>query len=182
MDIITTVAIIALSCIATTSVVVAVRYWRLARRYARLLRRDPLTGLLTRVGWTDEAHALIRSAADQTVSVALIDVDEFKQVNDTRGHAGGDAALIEIADKLRDAIGAHGHAGRIGGDEFVAICPGKFEGLEQLTCGDVTCSVGVVTAAALNSYQLTEMLGQADEAMYSAKQRGRAQLATINMG
>ncbi len=90
----------------------------LTRRLATA-RRDPLTGLHTRAGWTARAEHLIRR--HPTAAVLLVDLDHFKTLNDTHGHAAGDAALAATADRLRSWCGHNGIAGRLGGDEFVAV-------------------------------------------------------------
>ncbi|WP_344625931.1 GGDEF domain-containing protein, partial [Kitasatospora arboriphila] len=88
----------------------------LARRLATA-RRDPLTGLLTRDGFTARAERLIRSHPDRA-TVLLVDLDDFKTVNDTHGHAAGDAVLTATAHRLTAWCGPSGLAARLGGDEF----------------------------------------------------------------
>ncbi|WP_229841243.1 GGDEF domain-containing protein [Streptomyces brasiliensis] len=99
----------------------------LTRRLASV-RRDPLTGLHTRAGWTARAEHCIRRHPH--AAVLLVDLDHFKTLNDTHGHAAGDAALIATAHRLRAWCGRHGTAGRLGGDEFVAI-------VQDLTAADL---------------------------------------------
>ncbi|WP_405963218.1 GGDEF domain-containing protein [Streptomyces sp. NBC_00723] len=155
----------------------------LARRLASA-RRDPLTGLHTRAGWTDRAEHLIRRHPN--AAVLLVDLDHFKALNDTHGHAAGDAALVETADRLRAWCGHHGIAGRLGGDEFVAA-------VRHLTAADLdaltaalhrplhydgvslplAASVGACPIAELPVPTLTDALAAADAAMYAAKGRGR---------
>ncbi|WP_316748227.1 GGDEF domain-containing protein [Streptomyces herbicida] len=155
----------------------------LTRRLASA-RRDPLTGLHTRAGWTARAEYLIRR--HPTTAVLLIDLDHFKTLNDTHGHAAGDAALIATADRLHAWCGRNGTAGRLGGDEFVAA-------IRHLTASDLdaltsalhqplhydgvslplAASVGICPIAELPVPLLTEALAAADAAMYAAKGRGR---------
>ncbi|MFD7433385.1 GGDEF domain-containing protein [Streptomyces sp. NPDC059861] len=147
-------------------------------------RRDPLTGLHTRAGWTARAEHCIRRHPH--AAVLLVDLDHFKTLNDTHGHAAGDAALIATADRLRAWCGHHGTAGRLGGDEFVAV-------VQDLTAADLdaltaalhqplayagkvlplAASVGVCHLAELPLPTLTEALAAADAAMYAAKGRSR---------
>lgn len=147
-------------------------------------RRDPLTGLHTRAGWTARAEHLIRRHPG--AAVLLVDLDHFKALNDTHGHAAGDAALIETADRLRAWCGRHGTAGRLGGDEFVAV-------VQDLTAADLdaliaalhrplsyggtslplAASVGACHLSELPLPLLTDALAAADAAMYAAKGRGR---------
>ncbi|MGW1549432.1 GGDEF domain-containing protein [Streptomyces sp. NPDC002346] len=82
-------------------------------------RRDPLTGLRTRAGWTALAERVIRRHRDAVV--LLLDLDDFKNLNDSHGHVAGDFALAVTAERLAAWCGRHGIAGRLGGDEFVAI-------------------------------------------------------------
>ncbi|MFE9013769.1 GGDEF domain-containing protein [Streptomyces cyaneofuscatus] len=155
----------------------------LARRLA-CARRDPLTGLYTRAGWTARAEHLIRRHPN--AAVLLVDLDRFKPLNDTHGHAAGDAALVATADRLRAWCGHNGTAGRLGGDEFVAV-------IRDLTAADLdaltaalhrplpyddislplAASVGVCPLADLPVPALTDALAAADAAMYAAKGRGR---------
>ncbi|MEV6212991.1 GGDEF domain-containing protein [Kitasatospora sp. NPDC051914] len=152
----------------------------LARRLATA-RRDPLTGLLTREGFTTRAERLIRTHPDRA-TVLLVDLDDFKKVNDTHGHAAGDAVLIATAHRLTAWCGPHGLAARLGGDEFAAVAldsadrlPALRESLHQPVpfAGGllpVGASVGASRPAAL---LLTEALSAADRDMYAHKPGGR---------
>ncbi|MEU6282426.1 GGDEF domain-containing protein [Streptomyces sp. NPDC047028] len=155
----------------------------LTRRLATA-RRDPLTGLHTRAGWTARAEHTIRR--HPTAAVLLVDLDHFKTLNDTHGHAAGDAALIATADRLSTWCGHNGTPGRLGGDEFVAI-------IEDLAAADLdalttalhqplpyngaslplAASIGVCPITELPVPALTDALAAADAAMYAAKGRGR---------
>ncbi|MFR9795834.1 GGDEF domain-containing protein [Streptomyces sp. MS06] len=155
----------------------------LAHRLASA-RRDPLTGLHTRAGWTARAEHCIRRHPH--AAVLLVDLDHFKTLNDTHGHAAGDAALTATAARLRTWCGPHGTAGRLGGDEFVAV-------VRELTAADLheltarlhrpldydgtalplAASVGVCRLAELPVPLLTDALAAADTAMYAAKGRSR---------
>ncbi|WP_406725481.1 GGDEF domain-containing protein [Streptomyces sp. GD-15H] len=147
-------------------------------------RRDPLTGLHTRAGWTARAEHCIRR--HPAAAVLLVDLDHFKTLNDTYGHAAGDAALIETADRLRAWCGRHGTAGRLGGDEFVAVVRDLAAAdLDALTAAlhrplpyegaslPLAASVGVCRLAELPMPLLTDALAAADAAMYAAKGRSR---------
>ncbi|MGW5047152.1 GGDEF domain-containing protein [Streptomyces griseoluteus] len=155
----------------------------LARRLASA-RRDPLTGLHTRAGWTARAEHCIRR--HPTAAVLLVDLDHFKTLNDTHGHAAGDAALAATAHRLRAWCGRNGTAGRLGGDEFVAVVQDlAATDLDALTAGlhrpldyagrslPLAASVGVCRLAELPVPLLTDALAAADAAMYAAKGRGR---------
>ncbi|MFI9151839.1 GGDEF domain-containing protein [Streptomyces sp. NPDC053367] len=155
----------------------------LARRLASA-RRDPLTGLHTRAGWTARAEHCIRRHPD--AAVLLVDLDHFKTLNDTHGHAAGDAALIAIAERLGAWCGRKGIAGRLGGDEFVAVVQDLAAAeLEALTAAlhrplpyagtslPLAASVGVCHIAELPVPVLTDALTAADAAMYAVKGRTR---------
>ncbi|MFD0267018.1 GGDEF domain-containing protein [Streptomyces sp. NPDC127106] len=145
-----------------------------------MARRDPLTGLRTRAGWTSRAERYIRR--NDSV-VLLIDLDDFKHLNDTHGHAAGDAALAATAARLTAWCGRHGFAGRLGGDEFVAVHrhPDYSRALADLTNAlnapviyedrelPVSASVGSCRIADLPLPSLSEALAGADAAMYASK-------------
>ncbi|MFI9211576.1 GGDEF domain-containing protein [Streptomyces sp. NPDC053253] len=156
----------------------------LLRRLATA-RRDPLTGLHTRAGWTARAeHLLIKNA---NAVVLLVDLDDFKAINDTHGHAAGDTALTETARRLSDWCGRHGIAARLGGDEFAAIVtdPGHTAGLFALRVAldqpvvhdgltlPVSASVGHCHRDHLPVPLLTDALSAADSSMYADKGHGR---------
>ncbi|MFD5566499.1 GGDEF domain-containing protein [Streptomyces cadmiisoli] len=147
-------------------------------------RRDPLTGLHTRAGWTARAEHSIRRHPH--AAVLLVDLDHFKALNDTHGHAAGDAALIATARRLRSWCGHHGTAGRLGGDEFVAVVQDlNAADLDALTAAlhrplayagkslPLAASVGACHLAELPLPTLTDALAAADAAMYAAKGRTR---------
>ncbi|MFI5826916.1 GGDEF domain-containing protein [Streptomyces sp. NPDC051578] len=140
-------------------------------------RRDPLTGLRTRAGWTVRAERFIRRHRDS--AVLLLDLDDFKALNDTHGHAAGDAALTATAARLANWCHRYGLAGRLGGDEFVAVhrhanldglaaalnAPVAYAGLSL----PVSVSIGSCRVADLSIRSLPEALSVADAAMYVAK-------------
>ena len=90
----------------------------------RLSNRDPLTNLLNRNGFLKHLNNLIDTtrALDNSLALLFIDLDGFKQVNDSLGHKVGDIVLAEIANRLRNYT-EENHLGRWGGDEFVAVIP-----------------------------------------------------------
>jgi len=162
--------------------------------------RDPLTGLLNRRAFQDRlGHELIVGrAADHPVAIALIDVDDFKRVNDTLGHAVGDQLLQAVASVLVGACRTGDVAARYAGDEFVMIFPGVDEALagqvsqrivesvrlinEQLSTGTgvtVTLSVGVATTH-LCKRSVAQLVAIADAAMYDAKEAGKDRVVAVN--
>jgi diguanylate cyclase (GGDEF)-like protein len=164
------------------------------RRRLHTARRDPLTGLRTRDGFTRKATRLLR---DERAVVVLADVDRFKQVNDTYGHAAGDALLKATADRLTHYAAPRGVVGRLGGDEFAAVViddhgtvgdllavlhgvlARPVDGLEASAA--TTVSLGWVRAADFPGEELSALLRRADEAMYAAKQ-ARAAVRRAGLG
>ncbi len=154
---------------------------------------DPLTGLPNRVLFTDRLEQALERARRHSGSLAavlFIDVDHFKQVNDTLGHPAGDDLLIGVASRLREAVRPTDTVARFGGDEFgllldeitserFAIATAEriaasFARPFMLDAGSqfVTASIGIALA---NGHQDAHaLLRDADAAMYRAKQRGRA--------
>lgn len=150
-------------------------------------RRDPLTGAQRRDGWTLQARHLLDRHRDQTV-VLLADVDHFKAVNDSHGHAAGDQVLTATAARLAAWAGPGSAVGRLGGDEFAVALPtgpaGLPQRLERLARAltepvdadgrlvDVAVSVGAATPLAVGTRDLAELLRAADTAMYAGKHTG----------
>lgn len=87
-----------------------------------LARIDALTGALNRRAFTDDASAALDTSVGSTFVLAMVDIDDFKGVNDRLGHAAGDAALVALSERLSAAVGHGGIVGRFGGDEFVVLC------------------------------------------------------------
>ncbi|WP_294157563.1 GGDEF domain-containing protein [uncultured Selenomonas sp.] len=159
-------------------------------RYRRLARRDLLTGLLNR-GTTDETLGqMVEDAAraQEPLSVLMMDIDDFKGINDTCGHAIGDHALKTIARVLREETrDGFDVPGRMGGDEFLVILSRMDERdahrvaerirshiaeLESLPGGRrMTTSIGIASLAPGDTAQ--ELYKRADEALYEVKQGGK---------
>jgi len=158
-------------------------------------KHDALTRLLNRTAILEGLQKeLIRSVRKATpVAVIMMDLDHFKQVNDTYGHLAGDAVLREVARRMSASLRAYDSVGRYGGEEFLVVAPGcsVAEGAELAerlrkciceepidACGTnifVTMSFGV--AAACDVKQVNELLRMADDALYTAKKAGRNRVA-----
>jgi diguanylate cyclase (GGDEF)-like protein/PAS domain S-box-containing protein len=154
-----------------------------------LATHDLLTGLPNRRLFGDRAtRALAGSASDGTVPVVvmLLDLDRFKEVNDTLGHSQGDLLLRQVAQRLSAVVRHKDTVARFGGDEFVVLLPegGRDAGTHTATriaqaleapflLGEfivsVAASIGIATADALEDSTLEELLRRADIAMYKAK-------------
>ncbi|MEN0136020.1 MAG: diguanylate cyclase [Rhodococcus sp. (in: high G+C Gram-positive bacteria)] len=147
---------------------------------------DSLTGLLNRAAITEHLQRLFEPGVGPAVALFL-DVDGFKEVNDTRGHRVGDRILQAVSEHLRQAMWPPSSVGRLGGDEFVAILPdvGELDVDDVVTrmlasittpidVGDellaVTISIGM--AHSTSARTVDELLHHADIALYAAKRRG----------
>lgn len=157
-----------------------------------LATTDDLTGLPNRRFFMAQAAREVANAsrAGRPVSMLMIDLDHFKSVNDTCGHATGDCVLRQVAQLLQQALRKGDLAGRIGGEEFAVILPQAGAASAQevaerlrvlveqssLPSGEdtrkVTASVGVTTDTE-GRLELESLLKQADRALYAAKERGR---------
>ncbi|MEV8093066.1 EAL domain-containing protein [Kitasatospora sp. NPDC085879] len=154
---------------------------------------DSLTGLANRVLFQDRVgHALSRSGRRGTVTgVLFIDLDDFKVVNDTQGHAVGDELLVAVSLRISTALRTSDTAARLGGDEFAvlvedAISPADvgatasavlavFEEPFRLSSGAVRVAASVGVATTEDSDDGAELLTHADLALYSAKAAGKRQ-------
>jgi len=102
----------------------ALRNARLYEQARHAAERDSLTGLRNRrVFWDDLRQRMGRATPDEPLALAVLDVDDFKQVNDRHGHATGDRVLCHVADRLQRSLRADDHVYRIGGEEFAALLP-----------------------------------------------------------
>jgi two-component system, cell cycle response regulator len=152
-----------------------------AQRLEALLFEDPLTGLSNRRFILTQLSGLVSGARrhDRPLTIAIIDIDHFKAVNDTHGHAEGDRVLAAVAHALREHLRAEDQLGRLGGEEFLALLPetdarAAHKAAEKMRASvaetGVTISVGW---AAWDGENPDELLGRADAALYAAKEHGR---------
>ncbi len=164
---------------------------------ARNAHRDYLTATLNRRGLRDEAQHLLRSDRTQALIALLIDVDSFKNLNDTHGHVAGDDALTAVADRLIAAAGPDAVVARIGGDEFVVLRGVDRGDIEQVATEihsavssdsdpyPVSASTGVSVYLSpetdLPDRAVNELIEHADNAMYRAKKRGGDRIAWVQM-
>jgi diguanylate cyclase (GGDEF)-like protein/PAS domain S-box-containing protein len=158
-----------------------------------LVRTDPLTRLANRQALQERAPAIFSAAGRhaEKVGVMLLDLDEFKAINDGMGHSAGDALLVETGRRLTACMRANDLLVRLGGDEFVIVAPdiadpevlGTIAAKVQRELGrplrlnerdvHVTASIGVAVFPT-DGAGLEPLLAHADSAMYHAKRSGRA--------
>lgn len=159
---------------------------------SRLALQDGLTGLVNRIHLQEHLRlAVARSQRSGSgCGILMIDLDGFKAVNDTHGHAMGDALLKEVAKRLRSQVRASDLVARLGGDEFVVVFEpvGSAEKARALgdklvaalsqpcTVGERSFTIGAsigIALAPMHGTELTSLLAQADRAMYEAKRLGK---------
>ena len=153
---------------------------RIATELGKAATLDPLTAAFNRVIFDDRlAQALARRRrSGNAVMVALIDLDDFKALNDTHGHGCGDDALQWVARRLRECVRSEDSVGRLGGDEFGVIAELAAHGIEPLVqrlrevADGFTPGLGVsVGAVVANDHDdVQTLLLRADQAMYANKQ------------
>jgi diguanylate cyclase (GGDEF)-like protein len=171
---------------------------KVERQLSLLVRSDALTGLANRYQINEQMPQILARARRARAGVALmyLDVDRFKQVNDTLGHAAGDAVLQAFAQRLAQSVRTTDTVARLGGDEFVVVLEGvRGEAEPQFVARkilasvarplevdgralDLTTSIGIayhaeVGAGAQDDQCAQTLLARADEALYQAKAAGR---------
>ena len=154
---------------------------------------DPLTGLANRVLFSEAVDE--RLGRDESPIVLFLDLDDFKMVNDSQGHAAGDRLLATVADRIRDVIARADLAARLGGDEF-AILLGEHSDVEHATqvgrrivdvlqlpfsIRDQEVAIGASVGVAVGrpGGRADDLLRDADVAMYAAKAAGKRQVAVF---
>ncbi len=158
---------------------------------SELVREDQLTGTLNRRGLDEmlERETARSDRSQESLSVALIDIDNFKLLNDTLGHQAGDRALMHVSEVIREALRPSDSVARYGGEEFLVVLPGSGAGeatdiigrLQRLLTkklfeynGErlvITFSAGVASRAA--GEPVEDVISRADQAMYQAKDAGK---------
>ena len=192
---------IVLAAVVTWRVVMAVRANNQAQ--AELLRgaqTDPLTGLPNRTVMLEKITDLLRNSwtQEQHPTLFFVDLDRFKNINDSLGHAAGDEVLVAVARRLVIAVPDGAMVARLSGDEYVVLDAGApssgaalalaerllaiFREPLALSQGDVfvTASIGVASISATSSTSPEDLIRHADTAMYRAKDAGRNCLAVYD--
>ena len=174
---------------------------RLIPELLRLAQMDALSGVFNRRAFLETAESLLRQGERAAVpmSLAVIDVDHFKQINDSYGHESGDRVIQRVSELLRSSVRGADLVGRLGGDEFVILLqlpgPAASQALDRILdtirntairvdaerSVRVTLSVGVACSEDKEGHQLGELMGAADAALYVAKDRGRDQVVNLQL-
>jgi len=170
-------------------------------RFMRLARRDGLTGIFNRQHFVNEAERQLRYCrkSSRDVCLVLIDLDHFKAVNDTHGHAVGDRVLRRAVDACLAHLRSSDVFGRLGGEEFGMLLPectldNVLARVEQMRAAiaavssardapgiPISASFGVA-AAATSGYELRQLMIDADRALYQAKHEGRNRVSLFEAG
>jgi diguanylate cyclase (GGDEF)-like protein len=174
----------------------------LGRRLELQSGRDPKTGLLTIAEWRVRAEAELSRAARAggECGVLMLDLDHFKNVNDTHGHLAGDDVLHAVAEAVEGEVRIYDSVGRFGGEEFVVLLPGIGRGHSiavaerireavakldvvvgdgEVRIGGLSVSIGVAVHPAAGA-GVDQVLGAADKAVYAAKNAGRDRVCAGN--
>ncbi|VVT13748.1 EAL domain-containing protein [Erythrobacter sp. EC-HK427] len=158
----------------------------------RLARYDALTGLANRFQMSQALEKILtaKAEANRHCAIMLLDLDRFKQVNDTMGHPAGDALLKQVSQRLERAVGKLGQVGRLGGDEFKVIIPNRVANSALADLGKeiihslsqpysidgqrvvIGASVGIAVAPE-HGKSSEDLIRNADLALYAAKDGGR---------
>lgn len=187
-------SILVLSIAVMARVVHAVmRAATLQNELLRSAQTDALTGLANRTLMLRYIDSAVRSAwrDGRQPAVMFIDVDRFKNINDSLGHSAGDDVLIAVAERLQVVLPQHCIVGRISGDEFVVLDPASSSAGDAMVLADrilesfreplvlrqgdvfASASIGVATYRPTVAHSAADLLRQADTAMYRAKDSGR---------
>ena len=163
----------------------------------RLAAQDPLTSLYNRRYFTEISESLFRLAQRDKLPIAIVlmDVDDFKMINDTYGHKVGDNVLLSLADTLTREVRKSDVVCRFGGEEFIILLPETHLGGAELVAENLrsaiaatsvevnkavriqfTVSIGVASNEMSDEHHLEHIIGRADRALYAAKARGKNQV------
>lgn len=167
---------------------------RIRAESERIASRDDLTQTLTRRSWMARAHqALAAGPGRQPVAVLMLDIDDFKKINDQQGHLAGDHVLAALAGAMARALPADGLLGRYGGEEFIVLLTGPSaqrarevaEDLRQAVAvqDELGCTVSIGLATAVrDGGPLERLIQRADQVLYQAKRQGRNQVVVAGEG
>jgi diguanylate cyclase (GGDEF)-like protein len=143
---------------------------------------DELTGLANRRLFHERLNAALGDGGDAPLAVAMVDLDRFKELNDTLGHHAGDRLLSQLGPRLQDVVGDAGLVARLGGDEFALLLPETdaddaqeaVERIVEALAGDSVLADGLGISFGLALFPVhgktpEELIRRADQALYAAK-------------
>ncbi len=146
---------------------------------------DPLTGLLNRRGFDERTRPILDRAARMAtpVTLAFVDLDDFKRINDAHGHQAGDQCLANVARVIREEVGVDGIPARLGGDEFaILLCMAQADAERVIArvhdrlpglAAPVSGSFGLIARIPESGMAIDALIALADRAMFDAKRAGR---------
>lgn len=155
-----------------------------------LMQKDPLTGLSNKKAVCDRAELMVSDASkENVVALCLVDLDDFKRINDTYGHPCGDYVLEQVARKMEEVFTSADCIGRIGGDEFLIVMTGAVDAGRLQEYGErlihavsgivwkkekvgACCSMGILLASR-SDLQYSQMYEMVDNLLYEAKRKGK---------
>jgi len=173
--------------------------YQLLKKLQEYAEKDWLTGIWNRRKWMDLAKAEIRRAErhKRPLTIAYLDIDHFKLVNDSLGHEGGDMVLIHLVQNISSQLRENDIFGRIGGEEFVILFPELDKEKAQIVTQrllravsekeinfgkqnlSVTTSIGAIVWEGDKKVSLDELIQKADKALYMSKAAGRNQATFV---
>ncbi|TSH90516.1 GGDEF domain-containing protein [Verticiella sediminum] len=188
-------AFVTLGLVGTSAFVVSLMLMahdRLISQLENIAYRDGLTGADARSAFMTRLERQLKQPGTRPLQLVLLDLDHFKRINDTYGHACGDAVLVHFVTLLRSRLGGHDAVGRMGGEEFAVLladaplgAAALFDGVLRKTLaaqpvlgGGHTIRYGYSAGAAIAAphESAAQLLARADAALYAAKRAGRGQL------
>lgn len=190
-----TVALWLFAIIATAGILAGLSQLAFMMALVRDAIRDPLTGTFSRHSGEEllELQFINSTRTATPLSVAFIDLDHFKRINDDHGHDAGDGVLVRAADRLRNCLRTGDVLARWGGEEFILIMPNTeasqaVAALDRVRCAGlgerpdgqaVTASIGVAERVSDGVARWRELVDIADRRMYAAKRAGRNQIVAL---
>jgi len=167
------------------------------QRYQHLYKHDALTGIYNRYGFNERFDVIFSTPDIGELALFMVDIDLFKNINDTYGHDVGDVALKFVADTLRQSVGQNSAVCRWGGEEFTVLTwdepepearaeriRREFENARFIAGGEkiqITVSIGVCVVSDRETVTIAQMVKSADKCLYAVKEAGRNQVASIRL-
>jgi diguanylate cyclase (GGDEF)-like protein len=174
------------ACILVTTIV----FINYEKRLIAIENTDDLTELPNRKLFAKQYQKFLRKHPKETMTFFMLDIDHFKEINDTHGHIFGNAVLAMVADKLRKVIAGYGAVARWGGDEFIGIMLVEPKEAQKILCQlmdalkseENNCDHGVTVSIGLlevnKKLSMEQIIKEADQILYRSKENGRNRITT----